>query len=128
MQSKTPLKVILSSLADALKLEKKRILAGDFGDMPKIAERKIHYLSALDPYLTQPALRSEIAPFLDRVSRIKKMASENETLLQAAKNGVNSAKFRIKTMTDRVNNVGAYTANGEKLRTHNSCVTRRKTA
>ena len=128
MNQTAPVEVLLSSIVDALTLEKSRLLAGHYTDLPKITERKLHYLKALEDHLSAPDARANITPFINDIEFVKNMARENETLLAAAKNATNAAKSRIQKLNDRAQNVGAYTVDGAKLRTHDAGVTRCKTA
>lgn len=124
MTPASPFEVVLSSLVEALRLEKARLLEGAYADLPKISERKAHYMALLDQYLSDRAQASKIKPYIDEIEYIKLLAGENAKLLAAAKAGANAAQKRIAMIKSRENMVGTYTEDGYKLRTHDSDVTR----
>lgn len=128
MQPTPPIEVVLSSLIEALSIEKERLLAGDYADLPKISERKAHYMSILDRYLNDPATVSHVKAHIRDIEIVKTAAQENEKLLIAAKAGAVAAQNRLTRMANKETMVGAYTAEGDKLRTHDSEVTRQKIA
>ena len=67
-------------------------------------------------------------PVTAAVAAIVKLAQENETLMDAAKVGVISAKARIKDIINRQRNIGVYAENGERPFVPDAGVTRRKLA
>lgn len=128
MDQATPIEVLFASLIEALKIEKDRLLAGDYKDLPKIGERKAHYMALLDQRLADPNAAASLKSHIKTIEHIKLMAQENAKLLAAAKAGTAAAQARLKRMASRESMVGAYTQDGEKLRTHDFEVTRQKLA
>ena len=128
MDPATPIEVLLSSLIEALKIEKDRLLAGDYRDLPKIGERKAHYMAILDQHLASPHAAANLKSHIRTIEAIKTTAQENAKLLAAAKAGAAAAQARLKRMATKETMVGAYTEGGQKLRTHDCEVTRQKIA
>lgn len=128
MDTATPIEVVFSSLIEALTIEKERLLSGDYKDLPKIGERKAYYMAALDQRIADPNAAASLKSHIGTIERIKLMAQENAKLLAAAKAGVAAAQTRIKRMASRESMVGAYTEDGQKLRTHDFEITRQKLA
>lgn len=128
MDPATPIEVLLSSLVEALKIEKARLLAGDYQDLPKISERKAHYMAILDQHLSAPDAAVRMKSHFKTIEAIKTAAQENAKLLASAKAGVVAAQARLKRMASKESMVGAYTQDGAKLRTHDFEVTRQKIA
>lgn len=128
MEDSPPLDVAVSRLVEILTLERSRLLAGAYDTLAEITEYKSRYLSALAHYLETeeygPSLRAHAA----HIEQIKKLAVENERLLNAAKAGVQSAQSSLKKIMNRDSYVGAYAENGEKLLAPDAGVTRRKFA
>ncbi len=128
MDPATPIEVLFSSLTEALTLEKDRLLAGDYKDLPKIAERKAHYMAILERRLAAPDAARIFKSHLGTIEYIRTTAQENAKLLASAKAGAAAAQARLRRMANRETMVGAYTHDGEKLRTHDFEVTRHKMA
>lgn len=128
MDPATPIEVLFSSLIEALTIEKDRLLAGDYKDLPKIGERKAYYMELLDQRIADPNAAASLKSHIKTVEKIQIMAQENAKLLAAAKAGAAAAQARIKRMASRESMVGAYTEDGQKLRTHDFEVTRQKLA
>lgn len=128
MDPATPIEVLFSSLIEALTIEKDRLLAGDYKDLPKIGERKAYYMGLLDQRIADPNAAASLKSHIRTVEKIQIMAQENAKLLAAAKAGAAAAQARIKRMASRESMVGAYTEDGQKLRTHDFEVTRQKIA
>ena len=128
MDPATPIEVLLSSLIEALKIEKDRLLAGDYRDLPKIGERKAHYMAILDKHLAAPEAATRLKSHIGTIEAVKTAAQENAKLLAAAKAGAAAAQARLKRMASKETMVGAYTEGGHKLRTHDCEVTRQKIA
>ena len=128
MTSATPIDSAISKLVELLTLEKSRLLGGSYDDMPEITEQKQFYLSVLMDYIQNPAHTAALKPFSNAIEEIKALSNENEALLNAARNGVKAAQARLKNIATRESLVGAYTADGSKLRAHDCGVTRCKTA
>lgn len=128
MTSATPIDSAISKLVELLTLEKSRLLGGSYDDMPEITEQKQFYLSILMDYIQNPAHIAALKPFSNAIEEIKALSNENEALLNAARNGVKAAQARLKNISTRESLVGAYTADGSKLRAHDCGVTRCKTA
>ena len=128
MSSPPSLSVSVNKLIELLSLEKSRLLGGSFDDMPKITEQKEYYLSVLTAYMQDSTASMTLKPFQGAITQIQSLAIENEGLLNAARTGVSAAQARLKNIVTRESFVGAYTENGQKLRTHDCGVTRCKTA
>lgn len=128
MSSATPIDIAISKLIELLTLEKSRLLGGSYDDIPEITEQKQFYLSVLMDYIQNPAKAATLKPFSKAIEEIKALSNENEALFNAARNGVKAAQTRLKSIATRESLVGAYTADGSKLRAHDCGVTRCKTA
>ncbi len=128
MPSATPIDIAISKLIELLTLEKSRLLGGSYDDIPEITEQKQFYLSILTDYIQDPAQTAALKPFSNAIEEIKALSNENGALLNAARNGVKAAQTRLKSIATRESLVGAYTADGSKLRAHDCGVTRCKTA
>lgn len=128
MTAQPPIDIAISKLIELLTLEKSRLLGGSYDDIPEITKQKQFYLSALMSYLQNPAHASTLKPFSNSIEEVKALANENEVLLKAAQNGVKAAHTRLKNIATRESLVGAYTADGSKLRAHDCGVTRCTTA
>ncbi len=120
-----PAEVLIKSTIDALNIERARVLAGDFNDLPKLTERKLHYLSLLQTYMNDPASGPSLKPFVGDIEFIKKLAQENEKLIASARAGLTAAKNRLNNLKNREQRVGTYTEDGAKLGAHDANVTRR---
>ena len=128
MTSAPPIDVAISKLIELLTLEKSRLLGGSYDDIPEITKQKQFYLSTLMDFVQDPSKAASLKPFAKAVEEIKILANENEALLKAAKSGVQAAQSRLKNIATRESLVGAYTADGSKLRAHDCGVTRCTTA
>jgi len=128
VSSATPIDIAINKLIELLTLEKSRLLGGSFDDMPEITEQKQFYLSVLMDYIQNPAQAATLKPFSNAIEEIKALSNENEALLNSARNGVKAAQTRLRNIATRESLVGAYTADGSKLRAHDCGVTRCKTA
>lgn len=128
MTSVPSIDAAISKLIELLTLEKSRLLGGSYVDMPEITKQKQFYLSVLTDYIQNPMHAAALKRFSNAIEEIKSLANENETLLKAARTGVKTAQARLKAIVTRESLVGAYTADGSKLRTHDCGVTRCKTA
>ncbi len=128
MSSQPTLSVSINKLIELLSLEKSRLLGGSYDDIPDITQQKEYYLSALTNHMQDTASNATLKSFQGAIEQIQSLAAENEGLLNAAKSGVAAAQSRLKTIVTRESFVGAYTENGQKLRTHDCGVTRCKTA
>ena len=128
MSSQPTLTVSVNKLIELLSLEKSRLLGGSFDDIPDITQQKEYYLSALTNHMQSPANNAALKSLQGPIEQIQSLAKENEGLLNAARSGVSAAKSRLKNIVSRESFVGAYTENGQKLRTHDCGVTRCKTA
>lgn len=128
MSASPSLDEAVNKLIELLSLEKSRLLSGAYSDMPEITEQKLFYMSILSESIQNGNVQKSVKSYYSTIQQIKSLASENEALLKAAKSGVSAAKSRIKSILTRESYVGAYTENGQKLRTHDCGVTRQKTA
>jgi len=127
MSSVPSLDVAANKLIELLVMEKSRLLSGAYDDISEITDQKQYYMSALhDSIQHEPA--NNVKRYGPIIEQIRTLAKENESLLKAAKSGVIAAQSRIKNIVSRESFVGAYTEDGQKLRTHNCGVTRCKTA
>ncbi|MHA7872234.1 MAG: hypothetical protein ACX939_07790 [Hyphococcus sp.] len=118
----------VNALIDLLSREKSALLSGAYDAIADITEQKQHYLAVLSTSLEDPAKAAEISHLRKPIEQIQSLARENESLLNAARNGASSARTRIKNIMTQEAFVGAYTADGQKLRAHDSGVTRCQTA
>ncbi|MBL4619735.1 MAG: hypothetical protein JKX88_06520 [Marinicaulis sp.] len=121
------LDVAANKLIELLVLEKSRLLSGAYDQFSEITDQKQYYMSALTESI-QNGNATNLKSYRAVIEQIKTLAAENESLLKAAKSGVNAAQRRIKNIITQESFVGAYTENGQKLRTHDCGVTRCKTA
>ena len=128
MSSEPTLSISVNKLIELLSLEKSRLLGGSYGDIPEITQQKEFYLSALTNHMQNPGNNAALKTLQGAIEQIQSLASENEGLLSAARSGVSAAQSRLKNIVTRESFVGAYTENGQKLRTHDCGVTRCKTA
>ncbi len=127
MGASPTLDVAANKLIELLVLEKSRLLSGTYDNFSEITDQKHYYMSALSESI-QNGNSTNLKSYRTVIEQIKKLAAENESLLKAAKSGVNAAQRRIKNIITQESFVGAYTENGQKLRTHDCGVTRCKTA
>ncbi len=118
----------INKLIELLTLEKSRLLNGSYSGLEDITAQKQRYLAVLSGCLEEPRLAHALKPYQQRIEQISKLAADNEQLLTAAKNGVQSAQTRLKNLSAKESLVGAYTENGAKLHDHNAGVTRRTLA
>lgn len=122
------LNATVNKLVELLTLEKSRLLSGALSDLAEITEHKQHYLAELASHLESHQENASLRAFTPHIEQIRKLAVENENLIEAAKSGVNAAQSRLKQVMSRESFVGAYTEDGGKLRAHDAGVTRRKFA
>jgi hypothetical protein len=118
----------LYRLIETLKQERIRLLAGDLSNLAVIAQRKKNDLGIIEGFLLKPGAQTVFSAYRPKISAMQKLASENEALLTHTRNGVQSAQERLEKISKDEENVGAYTEHGEKLRMHESSITRRKIA
>jgi Fic family protein len=128
MSAAPTIDVAINKLIELLALEKSRLLSGAYTGFEEITDQKQYYMSILSESILNGTAKKSAKSYQAAIERIKALATENETLLKAAKSGVNAAQTRIKNIMTRESFVGAYTENGQKLRTHDCGVTRCKTA
>ncbi|MBY0421778.1 MAG: hypothetical protein K2Q06_05700 [Parvularculaceae bacterium] len=119
---------VIDGLLAILGEEKSALLAGDFAKVGSMAAEKDRRASELDRLLTDAETARAASAFRRRLSEIARAASENEKLLDAARNGVMSARARLKDVVYRERNIGAYAETGAKIVSDEAGVTRRKTA
>lgn len=119
---------VIESLVALLSEEKSALLAGDFGKVCALTKEKERRATELDHLLTDAATARAVPAFRRRLAEIAKAAGENEKLLEAARNGVVSARARLKDVVYRERNIGAYAESGAKIMSDEAGVTRRKTA
>jgi flagellar biosynthesis chaperone FliJ len=128
MSAAPTIDVAINKLIELLALEKSRLLSGAYTGFEEITDQKQYYMSILSESILNGTAQKSAKSYQAAIERIKALATENEALLKAAKSGVNAAQTRIKNIMTRESFVGAYTENGQKLRTHDCGVTRCKTA
>ena len=119
---------VIDALIALLGEEKSALLAGDFASVGALTKDKERRATELDRLLTDAATARAVPAFRKRLADIAKAASENERLLDAARNGVMSARARLKDVVYRERNIGAYAETGAKIMSDEAGVTRRKTA
>ncbi len=123
-----PLDEAITKLTSCLNAEKECLMAGTYAQLPKLSEQKAYFIGILDQYIAKAAFTAELRAHRVDINRIKKLALENEKLLASAKAGAASAKNRLTAIMNRESVVGTYTEHGDKLRTHDAVITRRKIA
>jgi hypothetical protein len=128
MKQTLPLDETILQLAKILEYEKEQLLSGGYSQLTKISNAKIYHLKLLDAHISSLHNNAALAQFTADINRVKKLASENETLLQSAKYGVTAAQARIVSIRNAESMVGTYTQDGDKLRAQDAAVTRRKIA
>ena len=127
MSPSPTLDVAANKLIELLVLEKSRLLSGAYDDFEEISDQKQYYMAAMSESIKN-GTATNLKSYQAVIEQIKTLATENESLLKAAKSGVIAAQMRIKNIITRESFVGAYTEDGQKLRTHNCGVTRCNTA
>ena len=128
MKTRPPLEDAFIKLLTFLALERQHVLDGQIFDIAEITKAKASCLDQINKLLNDPSSAKALSRLTDYISRIKRQASENETLLLAAKNGVSSAKQRLKGISEAEKLVGIYTREGEKLLDYDSIKSRHKFA
>jgi flagellar biosynthesis/type III secretory pathway chaperone len=128
MKQTLPLDETVWQLAKILEYEKQQLLSGGYSKLEKISNAKIYHLKLLDAHISSLNNNAALAQFTSDIDHVKKLAKENETLLQSAKYGVTAAQRRITAIKNAESIVGTYTQDGDKLRTQDAAITRRKIA
>jgi hypothetical protein len=128
MKQTLPLDETILQLAKILEYEKEQLLSGGYSQLTKISNAKIYHLKLLDAHISSLNNNAALTQFTADINRVKKLAIENETLLQSAKYGVTAAQARIASIRNAESMVGTYTQDGDKLRVQDAAVTRRKIA
>ncbi|NOX93999.1 MAG: hypothetical protein GXP04_02565 [Alphaproteobacteria bacterium] len=128
MKQTLPLDETILQLAKILEYEKEQLLSGGYSQLTKISNAKIYHLKLLDAHISSLNNNAALTQFTADINRVKKLAIENETLLQSAKYGVTAAQARIASIRNSESMVGTYTQDGDKLRVQDAAVTRRKIA
>lgn len=123
-----PLNGVIDALAALLASEKEALLSGDFMRVGAVASEKAALAGELDRQLTNAQSSAAAPAFRGKLARIAQSAAENERLLDAAKNGVISARNRLKDIVYRERNVGVYAEGGAKVMSAEAGVTRKKSA
>lgn len=123
-----PLSATIDDLIELLASEKDALLAGDFVGVGGAAKAKAKLAEELDRLLTNAASAASVPAFRSKLAKIAQLSAENERLLEAAKNGVLSARSRLKDIVYRERNVGVYGEGGAKVMSAEAGVTRRKSA
>lgn len=122
------LSATIDSLLDLLVSEKEALLAGDFMRVGAAAKGKAKLAEELDRQLTNAHSAASVPAFRARLAKLAQLSAENERLLDAAKNGVISARNRLKDIVYRERNVGVYGKGGAKVMSAEAGVTRKKSA
>ncbi|GEM_PF-6030669 len=126
MEHSQSFKQTLENMIGLLEAENRHLKALNLDELPKIAEEKIRYASAIDEFLL--TADNDASPFAAQARRIKALSAENQKLLSAVKSGVTSAKVRIQNLMSGAQSVGTYTATGGKLNAHDGSVTKQSLA
>lgn len=123
-----PLSAIVDAVIALLSTEKEALLNGDFMQVGAAAREKARLAEELDRLLTNAQSSAAFPAFRGKLAKIAQLSAENERLLDAAKNGVLSARARLKDIVYRERNVGVYAEGGAKVMSAEAGVTRRKSA
>ena len=123
-----PLSAAIEALSALLVSEKSLLLAGDIVGVGAVAKDKARLAEELDRLLTNADAAAPAPAFRGRLATLAQLASENEKLLEAAKNGVLSARTRLKDIVYRERSVGVYAEGGAKVMSAEAGVTRKKSA
>lgn len=123
-----PLSAIVDAVIALLSTEKEALLAGDLMQVGSAAREKARLAEELDRLLTNAQSSAALPAFRGKLAKIAQLSAENERLLEAAKNGVLSARTRLKDIVYRERNVGVYAEGGAKVMSAEAGVTRRKSA
>ncbi len=128
MKQTLPLDETILQLAKILEYEKEQLLSGSYSQLSKISNAKTYHLKLLDAHISSLNNNVALTQFAADINRVQKLAIENETLLKSAKYGVTAAQARITAIKSADSMVGTYTYDGDKLRTQDASITRRKIA
>ncbi len=128
MRPNEPFEDTVHRLADVLKRERTQLLSGEFGGLPELSAAKERYVRLLERHLAGPDANNILAAHAQSIKVLKRLASENEKLIQSTKAGVKSAQERLAHLNNLDSVVGTYTQNGEQLRLEDSATTRKKIA
>lgn len=118
----------IDALMGLIAREKAALLTGDFAAVGATAKEKARGAATLDAAIIAATAAGTAPAFRTRIAKLAAAASENEGLLEAAKNGVTSARARLQDILQRERNVGVYGEGGGKIVSAEAGVTRRKTA
>jgi flagellar biosynthesis/type III secretory pathway chaperone len=122
------LKTTLDGLLRLLEQEKQSLINGELAAIPGYAKSKAELSARLDQILADPRAAAQTPAFRGLLKKVAQAASENEELINAAREGVKSARARLKEIIERQRMVGVYGEGGEKVLSHGAGVTRCKTA
>ncbi len=128
MKQIPPLDETILQLAKILEYEKEQLLSGAYSQLTKISNAKTYHLKLLEAHISSLHNNAALTQFTADINHVRKLASENETLLQSAKIGVTAAQARIAAIKNAESMVGTYKQGGDKLRTQDAAITRRKIA
>lgn len=123
-----PLSAIVDAVIALLSTEKEALLNGDLMQVGAAAREKARLAEELDRLLTNAQSSAAFPALRGKLAKIAQLSAENERLLDAAKNGVLSARARLKDIVYRERNVGVYAEGGAKVMSAEAGVTRRKSA
>lgn len=127
VQELSGFKTSVSELSALLEEENVRILAGDFGQLKDIADRKMALVRDIEQFLSD-----QQADGLDDQSRnalkiLQRLTEHNGALLKAAYNGSRAAQARLADIRNEHSSVGAYSVTGKSIRSSEAVVSRQKT-
>ncbi len=128
MRPNEPFKDVVHRLVDVLKQERAHILSGDFSELPEFSAAKERSLFYIEQHLSGPDARNILSVHAGSITALKKLASENEKLLNSSRAGVKSAQERLTHLNKIDSVVGTYTENGGQLRLEGSATTCKKIA
>ena len=128
MEPSKPFEEVIQVLTDALTQERVDLLAGEYSSLPAYAETKSHYLAELGAHLSGASAAQILSANKQTIKALQKLATENEKILLAAKQGVKSAQERLMHLDTIESIVGTYTAQGEQLRMQSVATTCKKIA
>ncbi len=119
---------IIRRLIDVLAHEKTNLLDAHFNSLADFSAKKERYITHIERFLSGPDASQIMRRFEKEISMMKKLATENARLLNAAKTGVKSAQERLAHLNNIDSVVGTYTATGGQLRLESAVTTCKKIA
>jgi hypothetical protein len=113
MSAQTSPDSVLSNLLELLEAEHDALKAGQASKASSLLQPKMEAMQAFDLLVEDPARLRGVPDVKIRMERIVRLATENENLFSAVRNGVGQAVTRVSDSSAQ-SYVGAYTAAGEK--------------